>query len=97
MGCSDAYAWFGLGAVRLRHFQTRYFEDFIWQNLFARSLPPADRERVLGCDHLVCPAPWRFMHLAGLERRWLMRRAAYACGTPRGIFLCGSRGCAGHL
>ena len=70
-------AWFGLGAVRLRRFQTRYFEDFIWQNLFARSLPPSDRERVLACDHLVCPAPWRFMHLAGLERRWLLRRSAY--------------------
>ena len=70
-------AWVGLGSVRLRRFQTRYFEDFVWQNLFARSLSPADRERVLACDHLICPAPWRFMHLAGLERRWLLRRAAY--------------------
>ena len=70
-------AWFRLGSVRLRRFQTRYFEDFVWQNLFARSLPPSDRARVLACDHLVCPASWRFMHLAGLERRWLLRRAAY--------------------
>lgn len=70
-------AWFGLGGVRLKRFQTRYFEDFVWQNLFARSLPPSDRVRVLDCDHLVCPAPWRVMHLAGLERRWLLRRAAY--------------------
>lgn len=70
-------AWFGLGSVRLRQFQTRYFDDFIWQGLFARSLPPQDREPVLACDHLVCPAPWRQMHLAGLDRRWLLRRAAY--------------------
>ena len=70
-------AWFGLGSMKVRHFETRYFEDFVWQSLFARSLPPVDRERVLSCDHLVCAAPWRMMHLAGLERRWLFRRAGY--------------------
>ena len=70
-------AWLGVGCVRLRRFQTRYFEDFVWQTLFARSLPPTDRERVLSINHLVCPTPWRDMHLAGLERRWLLRRAGY--------------------
>ena len=70
-------AWFSLGSVHLRSFKTQFFADFIWQNLFARSLPPTDREHVLACDHLVCSAPWRFMHLAGLERRWLMRRSGY--------------------
>ncbi|BAP88421.1 group 1 glycosyl transferase [Burkholderiales bacterium GJ-E10] len=70
-------AWLGLGSVRLRRFETRYFEDFIWQGLFARSVPPQERERVLRCNHWVCPAPWRSMHLAGLERRWFFGRAAY--------------------
>ena len=70
-------SWLGLGAVRVRKFETRYFEDFIWQGLFARSVPPQERERVLRCDHLVCPAPWRSMHLAGLERRWFFRKARY--------------------
>ncbi len=70
-------AWIGVGTVRLRRFETRYFEDFVWQGLFARSVPPQERERVLQCDHLVCPAPWRFMHMAGLERRWILGRSAY--------------------
>lgn len=70
-------AWFGLGSVPLRRFETRYFEDFVWQGLFARSVPPAERAQVLRCNHLVCAAPWRFMHLSGLERRWFWRRSGY--------------------
>lgn len=70
-------AWFGVGNVHLRHFETRYFEDFIWQGLFSRSVPAQERSKVLCCDHRVCSAPWRQMHLAGLERRWFLGKAAY--------------------
>lgn len=75
----------GLGKVQLRHFRTLSFEDFIWQNLFARSLPTTDRELVLARDHRICPAPWRFMHMVGLERRGLLRRAAYPRLDTHGI------------
>lgn len=78
-------AWFGWGHLPLRHLETRYFEDYVWQALFARSVPPEERERVLRCNHRICPAPWRFQHLVGLERRWLLRRSAYPYLDTRGL------------
>ncbi len=81
-------AGFGWGQLGLRHFETRYFGDFIWQGLFARSVPSAERERVLACNHWVCAVPWRTMHLVGLERRWFLRRSAYPrVGVPAGTVL----------
>ncbi len=71
------HAYFGVGCVSLKRFETRYFEDFIWQTLFARSVPSEERERILACDHRVCASPWRWMHLAGIERKALLRQADY--------------------
>jgi len=70
-------AYFGVGGVSLKDFETRYFEDFVWQTLFARSLPGAERERVLKCNHRVCASPWQWMHLVGIERKALLGRPAY--------------------
>ncbi|WP_197513037.1 glycosyltransferase family 4 protein [Acidihalobacter aeolianus] len=70
-------AYFGVGAVGLKQFETKFFEDFIWQTLFARSVPSEERERILACDHRVCASPWRWMHLAGIERKSLMRASGY--------------------
>jgi glycosyltransferase involved in cell wall biosynthesis len=70
-------AWIGVPKVALSKFETRYFQDFIWQAVFARSLPSSDRNSVLGCDHLICVAPWRWMHLVGLEGQLLFRRPTY--------------------
>ena len=68
----------GLGkALALNHFETRYFQDFVWRQLFGHSVSPSEREVVLACDHLTCSTPWRWMHLAGIERAWLARQSAY--------------------
>ena len=80
-----ASAWVGIRTVGLRRFETRYFQDFIWESFFSRSLSAAARERVLACDHLVCSPAWRLMHLVGLERRWLLRRASYPRLDTAGI------------
>lgn len=72
-------AWFGLHKIKLRKFETIYFEDFIWQAIFARSLPSDQRSIVLKCNHFVCATPWRWMHVVGLDGRLLFRRAAYPC------------------
>lgn len=60
--------WLGIGHVPLGCFETRHFEDFIWQELFGRTLPAGDRATVLRGDYVVCAAPWRRMHMMGIER-----------------------------
>ncbi len=63
--------------IRLRAFETRYFEDFVWQQLFARSVPATERARVLQSNHWICPSPWRWMHAAGIERATLFKSSRY--------------------
>jgi glycosyltransferase involved in cell wall biosynthesis len=75
--CLRMRAYFGLGTVGLKRFDTKYFEDFVWQTLFARSVPSEERERILECDHRMCASPWQWMHLAGIERKALLRKSAY--------------------
>ncbi|MBU0499529.1 MAG: glycosyltransferase family 4 protein [Gammaproteobacteria bacterium] len=70
-------AWLGIPRRTLSRFETKYFEDFIWQAVFARSLPSDERNNVLRCNHQVCQAPWRWMHLIGLEGQLLFRRPTY--------------------
>lgn len=70
-------AWFGIFNITPNDFDTRYFEDFIWQAVFARSLPSDERKSVLKCAHKVCATPWRWMHLVGIEGRLLFRRPTY--------------------
>jgi glycosyltransferase involved in cell wall biosynthesis len=69
-------SWLGVGHIPLGRFETRYFEDFIWQELFARTLPAADRATVLRGNYAICAAPWRRMHMMGIER-------AKMFGTPK--------------
>ncbi len=74
----------GMGSLSLRRFQTRYFADFIWRQLFASSVPPRERAQLLQHDHLICSSPWYWMHQAGIERSWLLRRADYPRVDTRG-------------
>ncbi len=78
-------AWTGTAPVRLLRFETRAFRDFIWQQLFARSVPPSEREQVLRSNYRICASPWRWMHLVGIERAWLLGKSAYPRLDTRGI------------
>jgi glycosyltransferase involved in cell wall biosynthesis len=78
-------AWTGLAPIRLKGFETRAFRDFIWQQLFARSVPPAEREWVLRSDYRVCASPWRWMHLTGIERAWLLGHSRYPRLDTKGM------------
>ncbi len=70
-------SWLGIGRIPLGHFETRYFEDFIWQELFGRTLPAADRATVLRGNYAVCAAPWRRMHMMGIERAQIFGAPKY--------------------
>ncbi|MBN2855897.1 MAG: glycosyltransferase family 4 protein [Halothiobacillaceae bacterium] len=78
-------AWLGLKPIALGVFETRYFKDFVWQELFARTLPSQDRERVLQANYRVCKAPWRQMHRVGIERAQLTGRSQYPVVDTRGV------------
>jgi glycosyltransferase involved in cell wall biosynthesis len=57
----------GLKTIRLTRFESKFFEDFIWRNLFAKTLPAADFNLVSGANQRICSVPWNTMHLAGLN------------------------------
>ena len=78
-------AWAGTAPIRLKTFETRAFRDFIWQQLFARSVPPSEREQVLRCDYRICSSPWRWMHLMGIERASLLGKSRYPRLDTRGV------------
>ena len=78
-------AWTGLGQIPLGHFETRHFHDFVWQELYGRSLPAADREQVLRSDYRVCAYPWRHMHLVGIERAQVLSHSRYPLLDTRGL------------
>jgi glycosyltransferase involved in cell wall biosynthesis len=78
-------AWSGVGRVALGTFETKFFSDFIWQELYSRSLPASERERVLKSDYRVCPAPWRLMHLGGIERAQVLGRSRYPIIDTAGV------------
>ncbi len=77
--------WLGGAALPLLHFETRYFQDFVWQQLFARTVPPSARDHILRHDHRVCASPWRAMHLCGIERARLAGTSRYPRIDTRGI------------
>jgi glycosyltransferase involved in cell wall biosynthesis len=65
------------GAVKTTLFEPRNFADFIWQRLFAKTLPAADFALVAGPRYRVCSVPWNVMQTAGLYALKLLRRATY--------------------
>ena len=64
-------------AVKTTLFESRNFADFIWQRLFAKSLPAADYALVTTPNYRVCSTPWNVMQSAGLYALKLLGRANY--------------------
>src|SRR5256884_950610 len=64
-----------LSSTKLWTFRGKYFEDFIWRALFAKSLPASDFELVTSARQLVCRLPWNTMHMAGLNTLMFRRQA----------------------
>jgi glycosyltransferase involved in cell wall biosynthesis len=74
-----------INSVKLWSFRGKYFEDFIWRTLFAKSLPAADFELVTGARQMICRAPWHTMHMAGLNSLTFRRTAKYPRLRTRGV------------
>ena len=74
-----------LPRVELSRFEARYFEDFTWRTLFAKSLPATDFGIVAGADYRVCPISWQTMHRVGIGTRLFWPFAIYPRLDTRGI------------
>ena len=74
-----------ISSVKLWSFRGKYFEDFIWRTLFAKSLPATDFDLVTAANHQVCRAPWDTMQRAGLNSLTFRRTAKYPKLRTRGV------------
>lgn len=58
---------YGSLKIELGKFESRYFEDFVWRYIFAKTLPSSDFALVTSKNHRVCPVSWEKMQDAGLD------------------------------
>jgi glycosyltransferase involved in cell wall biosynthesis len=72
-------------AVKTNFFESRNFADFIWQRLFAKTLPTEDYALVTTPNYRVCGVPWNVMQSAGLYALKLLRRPAYPLLDTTGV------------
>jgi glycosyltransferase involved in cell wall biosynthesis len=54
---------------RLGVFEASHFRDFVWRDMFARTLPVADLPTVAGARMRVARVPWNLAHAVGLATR----------------------------
>jgi glycosyltransferase involved in cell wall biosynthesis len=71
--------------IRMSYFRTANFEEYIWQKLFSRTLPPADHGVVTRRDFRVCTTPWNMMQSAGLQTGRFLKLPRYPVLETRGI------------
>jgi glycosyltransferase involved in cell wall biosynthesis len=65
------------GRTSLTTFDPNAFRDFVWRNLFARTLPSSDFDAVTRTGYRVLQLPWNGMHYGALATRWLCGRPLY--------------------
>lgn len=58
--------FFNIGKIKLTEFESNFFKDFIWRNLFSKTLSASDFDLVSEKNHRICSIPWHNMHMAGL-------------------------------
>ncbi|MCR5891533.1 MULTISPECIES: glycosyltransferase family 1 protein [Burkholderia] len=63
--------------IPLTRFESRHFEEYVWQALFSKTLPAEDFAHVTSRPFRVCTIPWNIMQSAGiLSAKW-RKRAVY--------------------
>lgn len=75
----------GIKTVKLSSFRTKYFEDFVWQTLFAKTLPASDFDLVTTAKQRVCSVPWNTMHTVGLNSLNVFETPKYTRLATKGV------------
>lgn len=68
----------GLKKIKLTKFESKYFEDFTWRTMFAKTLPASDFDLVSRANHRICSTPWHRMHMVGLNTLSVNKTPKYA-------------------
>ncbi|MDO8262476.1 MAG: glycosyltransferase family 1 protein [Gallionella sp.] len=71
--------------IKTSRFESRYFEDFIWRTLFAKTLPAADFAIVTARNHRVCSVPWNTLQTAGLNSLKFVAKPVYPVLDTQGF------------
>ncbi|HVI43002.1 MAG TPA: glycosyltransferase family 1 protein [Anaerovoracaceae bacterium] len=74
----------GKRRVKTSIFESRFFENYIWQTLFAKTLPAADFELVTARNYRVCTVPWNILQSAGLNSRKFVGKPVYPLLDTKG-------------
>ncbi len=68
--CRHALRWAAHGAfgltVKLTAFEPKYFQDFVWRGMFAKSLPSSDLDTVTSRPFRLLAQPWSLAHAVGI-------------------------------
>lgn len=72
--------WLGLRKVHTGIFEADQFADYLWQDLFGRTLPVAEKARIMALKrYYICAMPWRLMHMVGIDSARFLGRSRYPC------------------
>lgn len=66
-------------------FEPQGFEAFIWQAMFAKTLPASDFALVTGKSYRLCTIPWNIMQSAGLNSLKFFSKVTYPRLATRGV------------
>jgi len=66
-------------------FEPQGFEAFIWQAMFAKTLPASDFALVTSKNYRLCTVPWNIMQSAGLNSLKFVNKVTYPRLDTRGI------------
>lgn len=75
----------GLKKVGTSFFESRHFEDYIWQALFAKTLQAGDFSLVTAKNYRVCTVPWNIFQSSGLHTAKYFSRPAYPKLDVQGV------------
>ena len=75
----------GVRKIKTTLFESRYFEDFIWQSFFEKTLPSSDYALVTSKNYRVCTVPWNMLQTAGLFTLKLGAKLVYPRLDTEGV------------
>ena len=71
--------------VSMSVFEPQGFEAFIWQAMFAKTLPASDFALVTGKNYRLCTIPWNIMQSAGINSLKFVSKVTYPRLDTRGV------------
>ena len=67
----------GIKKIKLTKFESKYFEDFTWRTMFAKTLPASDFDLVSRTNHRICSITWSAMNMVGLNTLSIFKTPKY--------------------